>query len=531
MEPSTFWATVRYGSLAIGGGVAAWAIGRRVYRAGVKLYDDLYQRWRQAKHDRLTLEHIATQNELQGIRTIPPDERGRWPLLYGKAGILRDPNNLRAFTLTAVIERWPRLERLDWMHKQLIALQGVQAGTARQLPELTPSAAVRWPATITLDDLLKRSGARPGLHRLALGVTFDGDQERIVYGDMQSMVHVLVSGASGFGKSTLLEALAKQLILGGDCDVCAVDYGVNTFGALGDHLAYPIADTPGLAVALFRELIAELQRRRAMFQDYPRVKDLGQFNTTTGGDLRPLVCFVDESASLFTQEGTKGPATELSQMGRKYGLGLVLAGTDFKATTLPTEATGNCGARIALHLRPSLSQSLLGNRAASDLKDKGRALCELPGTPGLIELQCPIVRRWDDLPAKRPQVELAPSDGLTTVSTGDDQAATIRKMHDDGTSLNQIQRELFGYVGGQAFALVKAAIADTTTTPGSDTPDADDLGGDGHSSSIADWCDFCGRGPEMAKSTTFGECTACGVAVCGDCALGGLCPDCVERGV
>jgi hypothetical protein len=95
-------------------------------------------------------------------------------------------------------------------------------------------------------------------------------------------------------------------------------------------------------------------------------------------------------------------------------------------------------------------------------------------------MQCPIVQRWDDLPAKRNQIELQavgarrPSD--------DDQAATIRKMHSEGASLNSIQREVFGYTGGAAFEAVKTALGDTTTTTGSDTPDTDDLGSEGDSS-------------------------------------------------
>ena len=481
------WEWLRWGSLAAGGAVGLGVGARALYRVGLRMYDDLYARWRDVRHDRLTLERIATQNELQNVREIRADERGRYPLLYGEGGILRDPNSLRAFTLRAVLERWPALERLDAMQRTFLALQGVPAGNARRVEALQEPVARAWPSRVTLEELL--GGRRPGLHSVVLGLAVDeAGQRRVISGDMTEMVHVLVSGASGFGKSTLLEAMAKQLVLGGDCDVCAVDYGVNTFGALQEHLLYPIADTPELAVLLFRELIEELHRRRGLFAEHPRVRDLDQYNEATGAGLRPVVCFVDESASLFSEKGTKRPATELAQMGRKYGLGLVFAGTDFKADTLPTEATGNCGARIALHLRPSLSRSLLDCRDAAELRERGRALVELPGVPGLVEVQCPIVRRWDDLPGggERRTLERAPRDDgplgehprVTNPHYDGRKAAQIRELHAQGLSQRSIEEIVFGYPGGDAYKQVKAVL-DSATTATATTEGADSPGGEG----------------------------------------------------
>jgi hypothetical protein len=113
----------------------------------------------------------------------------------------------------------------------------------------------------------------------------------------------------------------------------------------------------------------------------------------------------------------------------------------------------------------------------------------------------------------------------------DDQASTIREMHAGGASLNQIQRQVYGYTGGAAFEAVKQALGDTTTTTAGDTGNTGELGTvSPGSSSDPDWCDFCARSPEMASSTTFATCSSCGVAVCSDCAEDGLCPDCTEEG-
>lgn len=480
-------------------GLASPFVARWLYLAARSVYDDVYTRWAQRAHDKLTLNHIRQQNAVFAVRHIEPDDNGRLGVTFdGKTYHNLDTGEV--FTQLATVYLDPMRAQIDAIHRMMLAMRGVNAGNARQadtLLEGTRPSPV-WPGRVTLDDLLQRYGIRPGYHQIALGLTLDPDtgEVRPVVGDMAQMVHVLLSGASGFGKSTELEALAKQLILGGDCDVCAVDYGVNTFGMLREHLLYPIADTPGLAVALFGTLMRELERRKAAFGQYPQVKDLAQYNALTGEHLRPLVCFVDESAALFRQPETKGPAVDLAQMGRKFGLGLVFAGTDFKADTLPSEATGNFGARIALHLRPSLSQSLLFCRDAANLRDKGRALAALPGTAGLVEMQCPIVETWDDLPPGQAQIELAncAPDGASRpaeMAQATELPRSIEQVDDAGLpddervrcivaagfSKRQAALRVFGGDAGAAWRKLEQALS-TLPVAGSSSSDQENVTGD-----------------------------------------------------
>jgi len=528
------WDLLKWGSLAVGGAVGAGILARGAYRAGVKVYDDVYERWRRHRHDKLTLEHIADQNDLRRVREIKPDERGRFPLLLGLGGILRDPNTLRAFTLETVRETWPGLEKLDAVIRAVVGAGGwpTPATAQAMIPETAIASAAVW-RSVTLGELV-RSYGKPGYHRLLLGETLDqatGDR-RPVTGDMGDFVHVILTGSTGWGKSTALEAMAKQLVIGGDCDLAFVDYGVNTFGMLADHGLYPIADTPTAAVALFKALVQEMHKRREAMAEYPQVKKLDQYNDLTGAGLRPLVVFVDEASSLLDKSSdARDMVRDLTAMGRKYGLGCVFGGTDFKVDTMPSETRGNCGLRMAMHLEePGLSRSIIRSTNAVNLTDKGRALACLPGVAGLVELQCPIVETWADLPPRQEQIALATATAETAAAGDGDQVTRVLEMHEAGASLNAIQRELFGYVGGSAYETVKAILGDTTTTTAGDTGNTDDLAQEVEGSSIELWCDFCGRNPEMAAGAEFGTCASCGVAVCDDCAVDGRCPDCAERG-
>ena len=255
---------------------------------------------------------------------------------------------------------------------------------------------------IALADL-ERTYGRGNYHNMLIGETVNEHNEYApVRADMTDMVHLLISGGTKWGKSTLLESMAKQLAASGDCDLCFVDLGVNTFGMLADHALYPIAETPGLVVALFRQLCAEMERRRQAMSEYPKVKNLDQYNRASGDSLRPIVVFCDEASVLFDKSiGAQDMATDLARMGRKYAIGVCFAGTDFRAETLPTSARGNCGARFSFHLdEPGLSRSIIRSAQATNLRHPGRALALLPGKP-MVEVQCPIVEKWDDLPRPR----------------------------------------------------------------------------------------------------------------------------------
>ena len=224
-----FLTWMRNGSLAVGGGIGALLL----WRAALSAYDQIYQRIVQRQQDRLTKEHIETQNKLNNIRAIVPDNHGRYPLLYGENGILRDPNNLRAFTLEAVREQWPALEQLDAVVRAVVGAGGwPSASTAdRMLPE--PAAVnVQWPDRVTLGGMLRKYHVNPGYHNILLGETVDvvTSERRAVTGDMVDFVHVLISGSSGWGKSTALETMAKQLVMGGDCDLASSTMGSTRSG-------------------------------------------------------------------------------------------------------------------------------------------------------------------------------------------------------------------------------------------------------------------------------------------------------------
>ena len=380
------------------------------------LFDAAYDRWRAWQHDDIGVQSTRMR---AGIARLMPDRYGRQGITYD-GQVYRDLDTLGVYSQALDHSIKPVLEELKWQHAKLQAIAQATVPEHVHVENITGDTMLpdgETPAAlgsgvdlrkITLSELQGRYG-RGSYHRLLLGETVDDHGGYApMFGDMTDMIHVLTSGGTGWGKSTLLEAMAKQLVLSGDCDLAFVDLGVNSFGMLAGYGLYPIAETPGMVVALFRALCQEMDSRRDKMSEYPAAKTLDQYNQAAGDTLRPLVVLVDEASVLFDRSGDACDlATDLTRMGRKYGVGCVLGGTDFRAETLPTSARGNCGARIAFHFdEPGLSRSIIRSTEAVNLRHKGRALALLPGR-ALTEFQAPIVDTWDDLPPQQDQIELA----------------------------------------------------------------------------------------------------------------------------
>lgn len=534
------WAMAAVKTSILGGGaLALGGLGRLAW-------DAVYARWLNVQHDRLELEaervDVDAHRMRNKITVLRPDPEGRKGVVYdGRTYHDLDTHAVYRQELTLALHPVLEQGRLQLEAIRALAkaippntvhtenIRGDQLLAEGETLEAGQAEAGRdsW-RRVTLGDLRAAYGVG-NYHKLLLGETIGDDGKRgPVWADLADAVHLLVSGATKWGKSTFVEALAKQLVLSDDCDLAFVDLGVNTFGMLEPWARWPIASTPGLVVELFRQLCQEMTRRQGLMAHYPQVKTLEQYNQLAGDDLRPILVLVDEASVLFDRDsGAQEYATDLARMGRKVRLGCGFAGTDFLSETLPTSARGCCGARFAFHLdEPGLSRSIIRSTAAVNLRDRGRMLALLPGVPGRVEIQAPIVTTWADLPkarghvlelARDPQpgegLEVEPEPELTLDDVDGDpdlpDGERVRAIVGAGFSKRKAEIRVFGYPGGAASTKVDQALAEPQEAEPSDGARA------------VTWCEFCD-----SETGPFAECAACGVAVCADCARGGLCPDC-----
>jgi len=317
-------------------------------------------------------------------------------------------------------------------------------------------SAPMWERQVDLRALLP---GRPSLSRLVLGIDERG---QAVTGDMSSLVHVAVGGSSGWGKSVFLRALTYQLEQAQESpSLVLVDLEGVTLSpfAQSARLLYPLADNEHDAAAVLDALAREeLDKRKRLFAEYPGIDSLASYNAVTEREQLPaVVAVIDEATALLGDKSVEDALRVLALRARKYGLWLLLAGQDWKASSLDTAIRNQLSTRVQFRaLNASQSRVLLGRPGAEALPAPGRALAVLPGRD-VIEIQAPYIGRRSILDAVNTGV---PASSMPQIADGDDSdVRKIRELAAQGVSRSEIERRVFGYNGGAAFAAVRSVLA------------------------------------------------------------------------
>ena len=369
---------------------------------------------------------------------------------------------------SGIVYRDEFMARMHRLERMFYAMQNGNGMSRDEVGALMSDADAPVLQTSTLGHLFDKYAHQPDLRHVLIGETVDEATNQVMplLLNIPDSVHVLLTGASGLGKSTLIEAIALQLAGLQDVRLAAIDYGSGTFDGVESWLSWELAETPKMAIALMIEIISLIERRKEMYKEFERVRSIDQYNTMAiRANREPLpfvVVMIDETSPLLEEDGTKKPIVELARTGRKFGVGLIFGGTDFKADNLPTEARGNCQARMSFWLEAGLSRSLFNNTKANELDGKGDILVRRSGHTGLVRGRTPIVvdadyaRLGNDVASQQKLVPVC--DPNPTVDVDDNTIANALcelARSDRRFSRSTIERDLFGYTGGRAHKEVK----------------------------------------------------------------------------
>lgn len=428
------------------------------------------------EHGRLTLDKAR----LQITEKVYPDSvTGSFPLLWDGSNLL-DANRGAVMSLPDGVHNVePNLAKGEFLRTWLKAARGWPE--SKEAVQLLASAetSIHWPSRVPLRGLLD---GEPSYRKLVIGVTMVTNsageaRPEVVRADLSNLVHVAVGGSSGWGKSVFARSMALQLAQSVDpVSLAMVDLEAVTFAPFGQcaRLLWPIADDEQAAHALFEELEAELNQRKALFAQYPGVDSLMNYNARANGDgLRPIVCLVDEATALLSNKNVESALRTLALRGRKYGLWLALFGQDWKATSLDTSIRNQLGARIQFKaMSTSQSRILLSRPGAENLPAKGRALAWLPGRE-MVELQTPWVSQEDiaggigkgnsgsDRPGHEPQraLKLTALEGPNTDNVNNDYTTEqIIDLATEGMTPTAISKAVFGYANARTIERVRAVL-------------------------------------------------------------------------
>ena len=215
--------------------------------------------------------------------------------------------------------------------------------------------------------------------------------------DLAGMPHLLIAGATGSGKSVMVNALIVSLLMTAtpaEARFILMDLKRVELAAYNGlpHLLVPVITEPGSARAAFKWAVGQMEDRYRRFAG-AAVRNLNAWNESRAdpADRLPyLVIIVDELADLMLREGraVEDSIVRLAQKARATGIHLVLATQRPSVNVVTGLIKANFPTRIAFAMASQIdSRTILDTPGAEDLIGRGDMLYQPPDLPRPMRLQ------------------------------------------------------------------------------------------------------------------------------------------------
>jgi S-DNA-T family DNA segregation ATPase FtsK/SpoIIIE len=278
-----------------------------------------------------------------------------------------------------------------------------------------PTVGIEVPNTkrelISLRAILESGEFRDAASRMtiALGKDING---RIKVASLETMPHLLIAGATGAGKSVMLNAMIMSFLYKATPDevrMIMVDPKRVELGIYEGipHLLTPVITEPKKATNALRNAVLEMERRLKLLASHG-VRNIDQFNKKMAQlrqqpmdlfedheeneELKPLpyiLILIDELADLMMLEraNVEECITRLAQMARAVGMHLVLATQRPSVDVITGLIKANFPSRISFRVATRIdSRTVLDSMGAEHLLGKGDMLYLPPGSARLTRV-------------------------------------------------------------------------------------------------------------------------------------------------
>lgn len=235
---------------------------------------------------------------------------------------------------------------------------------------------------------------------------------RKVYGDISKMIHLLVAGASGSGKSVFLGALIISLIQKyspEELRLILIDPKKTEFVLYNDlpHLMInEIITDVGKAVQSLNWAIEEMNRRYGLFQEMTRngayVVNLEQYNAQVKKHERlpKIVIIIDELADLMlaAKKDIEDRIQNLTQKARAAGIHMIVATQRPSTDVITGVIKSNLPTRVAFGVATDVdSRVILDQGGAQKLLGKGDFLYTMQGINTPVRVQSAFISPEESL--------------------------------------------------------------------------------------------------------------------------------------
>lgn len=231
---------------------------------------------------------------------------------------------------------------------------------------------------------------------MALGRDIAGN---ITVGDIGSMPHLLIAGATGSGKSVCVNSIIISLLYKSSPEevrFLMIDPKVVELGIYNGipHLLVPVVTDPRKAAGALGWAVTEMLNRYKAFADN-NVRDLKGYNRlaskTEGMDPMPqIVVIIDELADLMmaAPNEVEDSICRLAQMARAAGMHLIIATQRPSVDVITGVIKANIPSRIAFSVSSQVdSRTILDGGGAEKLLGRGDMLFYPVGYPKPVRVQ------------------------------------------------------------------------------------------------------------------------------------------------
>ena len=221
--------------------------------------------------------------------------------------------------------------------------------------------------------------------------------DRAQAADLARMPHLLIAGATGSGKSVMVNALITSLLCKAtpdDVRMILVDLKRVELSAYNGlpHLMVPVITETERVKAALKWAVTEMENRYRRFAG-ANARNLAGFNEGRAdpADRLPyIVIIIDELADLMMREGknVEEPIVRLAQKARATGIHMVLATQRPSVNVVTGLIKANFPSRIAFAMASQIdSRTILDMPGAEDLIGRGDMLFQPADLPRPIRLQ------------------------------------------------------------------------------------------------------------------------------------------------
>ncbi|HEY6570074.1 MAG TPA: DNA translocase FtsK, partial [Candidatus Limnocylindrales bacterium] len=215
--------------------------------------------------------------------------------------------------------------------------------------------------------------------------------------DLAKMPHLLIAGATGSGKSVMVNALITSLLCNATPDetrMILMDLKrVELAGYNGlPHLLVPVITEPERAKAALKWAVHEMENRYRRFAGATarNIKAFNESRVDPADRLPYIVIVIDELADLMMREGkhVEDPIVRLAQKARATGIHMVLATQRPSVNVVTGLIKANFPSRIAFAMASQIdSRTILDAPGAEDLIGRGDMLYQPSDLPRPMRLQ------------------------------------------------------------------------------------------------------------------------------------------------